>query len=410
MNYRKRREKLEKKLEEYSYTLVYAGDEKQSAGDENYPFEVNRDFYYLTGIDRPRIYLGIWKDPRGVQESLFLERYDERMARWVGGKIRPEEAREISGVESIHYLDELEDTLGFYLGRFSSEVTLGACFRRESVGQEDDGLTREVRRIRRHYPALKVQDVSRHVTELRLVKDREEIRQIQEGIRITDRGLQRMWKSLRSGKNESEMEAWFDFELKKDQAAHSFSPIFASGRNATTLHYSQNDTVMEKGSLLLTDLGAAVHHYCADITRTVPVDGEFTPRQREVYDVVLRCNRHIIAYAKAGMTLRQLNEETVRFYERELPGIGLLQKGHSLEEYYFHSVSHMLGLECHDVDLPQFKLREGNVFTVEPGLYIEEEGIGIRIEDDVAMQDGKAVVLSEGIVKEPSRIEEFLKK
>ena len=166
---------------------------------------------------------------------------------------------------------------------------------------------------------------------------------------------------------------------------------------------------MNDNEMVLIDLGAAYHHYCADISRTFPANGTFTKRQKEIYNIVLGANKHIIEYAKCGMTLRDLNDETIRYYEEHLPATGLLEKG-TVHDYYFHSVSHMLGLETHDVSLMNTPLQPGHVFTVEPGLYIAEEGIGIRIEDDVLMTEDGAVNLSAEIMKEVEDIERFIQK
>ncbi len=411
MNYRNRRERLEKKLENFSINLIYSGEAPYKVADEKYPFEVNRDFYYLTGIDREKMILLMLKQDKGTSTYLFIERYDETMAKWVGPKMLPEQAYEISGISQILYLDEFEDTLGDLLNYYSNKgISLGVDLHREEFNQEDDWLVKETRKLKRHYPTVKVSEISTLITEQRLVKDEEEINELVKAINITNTGLKQMWTNLFSGMNEAEAEAWFNFEVKKARTDYSFDSIFASGKNATTLHYSQNNTEIKPNTLLLTDLGATSNHYCADITRTVPVDGKFSPRQREIYDLVLKGNKHIISYARAGMTLRELNEELLTYYNKELPKHGLLKKGHSLNDYYFHGVSHMLGLQCHDVSIPDYKLRNGNVFTVEPGLYIEEEGIGIRIEDNVVIKNDKAEVLSSMIMKDPDEIEAFFAK
>ncbi|MBQ1386674.1 MAG: aminopeptidase P N-terminal domain-containing protein [Erysipelotrichales bacterium] len=412
MNYSKRRDRLADKLPPYSLFMVCSGKAPYKAGDELYPFEVNRDFYYLTGIDEPKLVYLLWKDKDGYTEELFTERFDPVMAKWVGGKIQAREAAKISGIDAynILYLDQLDEEIGSYLNRFAAKnPALYPCLRREETAQDDDELTKRVRYLQRHYPSLKVYNASPIVTEMRLVKDAEEIKELRKGIHITNEALKLMWKNLKPGMNESEAEAWFDFTLKKERMGHSFDSIFGSGKNATVLHYASNNCVMKDGTLLLTDLGASSRHYCADISRTVPVNGTFTPRQRQIYDTVLACNRHIIDYAKNGMTLRDLHMESLRFYERELPKLGLLKRGKTVRDYYWHSVGHMLGLETHDVAIPEYTLRNGNVFTVEPGLYLEEEGIGVRIEDNVVMKNGRAEVLSAEIMKDPDEIEAFFR-
>ena len=209
---------------------------------------------------------------------------------------------------------------------------------------------------------------------------------------------------------ENELEAHFDFVLKCNQCEHSFPSIIAGGKNGTILHYSDNNQMVKDGDLVLCDLGASYQYLNADITRTFPVNGKFTDRQKQIYNIVLRGNKYIMNMVKPGLTLRQLNNELIKFYETELKQIGLLDNGKKVSDYYWHGVSHMLGLETHDVTIANYKLEPGNVFTIEPGLYLEEENIGIRIEDNVLVTNDGCINLSKDIIKEPEEIESFMAK
>lgn len=224
--------------------------------------------------------------------------------------------------------------------------------------------------------------------------------------------VEAMMKHAYPGVNECELEGAFDFELSKHGVKeHAFPSIVAGGARATTLHYAKNNQVVEDGEMVLIDLGSANEHYCADISRTFPVNGKFTERQKEVYNVVLEAQKLVIDHARPGLTYRDLNNMVIEFYEQELPRLGFLKDGKTVRDYYYHSVSHSLGLDCHDVDTPSMKtLRPGMVITVEPGLYIAEEGIGVRIEDDILITEEKAINLSADILKTVEEIEALMAK
>ena len=270
--------------------------------------------------------------------------------------------------------------------------------------------TKFAQQVKSYFPHAHVANVYPYIAQLRLVKDDEEIETLKRSIETTRLGIESMMKHAEPKMMEYELEAYFDFELKRHNADHSFPSIIAGGKNATILHYGENNTRIKDRSLVLCDLGAAHDHMCADITRTFPINGKFTKRQAEIYDIVLRGNKMIIDAIKPGMTLAQLNRMLVKFYQKELKEVGLLSHGKTVSDYYWHGVSHMLGLDTHDVSLADYQLQEGNVFTVEPGLYIEEENIGIRIEDNVLVTSDGCINLSADIIKEIADIEAFMQK
>lgn len=409
--YKKRRTKLLRSLPSSSITLFFSGKAPYKVGDEKYEFSVDRNFYYLTGLDKENMVLALCKMGEITKEILFIEPYDETQAKWVGGRILPDEASDISNIEEIYLLEELMDTLGSYFQRIydhEERVVVYADFTKQEPYQADRESFVFCRELLKQYPHIELANVAAKITRLRLIKDDIEIEQLKEAIRVTNEGILQMMQASEPEMGEHQIEACFDFVVKSNACKHSFPSIVAGGKNATILHYSDNDEYIEDNELVLCDLGASFEYMNADITRTFPVNGTFTPRQRQIYDIVLAANRYIMSLVKPGITLRGLNNELIRFYEKELDRIGLLKDGHTVEDYYWHGVSHMLGLETHDVTLSNYMIEPGNVFTIEPGLYLEEEGIGIRIEDNVLVTEHGCINLSEAIIKDADEIEKFM--
>lgn len=406
-----RREKLLKELPDYSITLFRSGEAPYSLGDEKYPFEIDRTFYYYTGLDRENLNLMLIKTPKMQQTVLFIEPFDPVMAKWVGGRILREEASEISGIKDVRYNDQLEETISRMIGFLekSQPVTLCGELSKMELNQNWP-LADLFNKIRERHPAVTVRNIAGLTGAARMVKDEEEVELIRKAIAVTNQGIKAMMKSARENVWENEMEACFDFVLKCRQCGHAFHTICASGKNATVLHYGENNQQSKPGDLLLCDLGASWKYYKADITRTFPINGKFSERQREIYDLVLKANQLVKEAAKPGMTTRDLNNIVVEFYEKELPNIGLCQDGKTVRDYYWHGVSHHLGLETHDVSAPDGILKPGCVITNEPGLYLEDEGIGIRIEDDLLITEDGCICLSEAIMKDPDEIERFMAK
>ena len=409
--YSKRREKVLKAMSDNSIAVLFSGKAPMRSEDEAYPFAVNRNFYYLTGLEKEEMALMLQKSGGVTREYLFIMPYDETMARWVGGRMTAEEARAVSDVENVRDYGELDSfTAGLY-NRFRGD----ASFRvycdlwRYEAEQEDSLAMRYVHRLQDRYPALTVRDLYPILTGLRMIKDDYEITCIRQAINTTRLGVEQMMKTIRPSLNEMTMDGLFDFVLRQNMCdENAFKTIAASGKRATILHYSSNNQVMEDGELFLCDLGATFKHYCADISRTFPVNGHFTERQREIYELVLRAQKIVEENARVGVKLRDLDRMVVDFYREELPKHGLTK---DVREYYFHSVSHHLGLDTHDVDLERGgALQAGNVITNEPGLYIEEEGIGIRIEDDLLITGTGAEVLSKDIIKDPDQIEGLMNR
>ena len=410
--YKNRREQLAAMLPENALLFVLSGKEVYSVGDEMFPFAVDRNFFYLTGIDRPNMMYMLAKIDGNATDYLVIERFDEMMAKWVGGKMLPAEAKEISGIETIVMDDEKWSTIHRmmkYQFDHVSNIPVYADLSKQKVDQVTPAIE-FVNEFTSNYNYVSVNNGYEFFTKLRLTKTAEEVAKIEKAVNITDMAIKNMMDHAHGGIGENELEAHFDFTLKCNKSKRAFPTICGSGKNATILHYNSNDQVAEDNTLVLCDLGASFEYYNADITRTFPVNGKFTERQKQIYNVVLEANEMVINSVKPGLTLRGLNDLVIEFYEKKLAEIGLLENGKTVRDYYWHGVSHMLGLETHDVSLSGYKLEPGNVFTVEPGLYLEEEGIGIRIEDDVLVTEDGCINLSKDIIKSVEDIEAYMAK
>lgn len=406
--FKNRREVLLKKLKENSIILLFSGEHIYRSADQIYPFSVNRNFYYLTGIEAPNIIYLAYKKNNEIVENVFVERIDEQMEKWIGKKLRPKEAIEFSGIKSAKFEYEFESIFESLMMNFSFKNVYFDLERRNFNGNETKSIN-FAKKISDRYSQLNLIDVYFDIAQMRIVKDEDEIRKIQRAIDITQSGVESIMKNSKVGLKENQIEAYFDFEIKtKGSTGHAFKTIAAAGKNATILHYENNDSYTEDNDLILFDLGAEFEYYCADISRTFPVNGKFSNRQKQIYNIVLKAQLATIDAIKPGKTTAQINEITKKVLCEECKNIGLIEKDEELFEYYFHGVSHSLGLDTHDVGERSAKLEVGAVITVEPGLYIPKEKIGIRIEDDVLITENGCLNLSKNIIKTVEEIENFM--
>ena len=410
-----RRKQILDSKKENTAVVVFSGAAPMKSQDEAYPFAVDRNFFYLTGIERENMILVMRKNYLGeYSETLFIEPYDEVLAKWVGGRMRGAEATEISGVEAIADVGEFPDRLNSMVenSRGLGKLTFFLDLWRYHKDQADTPAHTLAATLQTKYPAVAIEDINGDMAAMRSVKDDKEIafmRQAQEHTRIA---IEEMMRYAKPGMNERELEGAFDFALMKQGVRdHAFHSIFAGGKRATTLHYGENDQTVYDGELVLIDLGSAYGNYCADISRTFPVNGKFTERQKQLYNAVLEAQRIVIANAKPGLTTRQLNQMVVDYYETRLDDLGLRKDGKTVRDYYYHGVSHQLGLDTHDICTERERtLKPGMVITVEPGLYIEDESIGIRIENDVLITEDGCIDLSVAIPRTVEEIEAIMAK
>ena len=411
-----RRNKLFEILPDNSVVLIFSGVAKIKSRDENYPFFANRDFFYLTGIEQENSVLMMIKCPGERKEYLFLDEYDQLKERWTGKRLTFEEASEISQIENVYSNNNFQTMLTMALVQenniygeiknllldLSDEIKIKANTSTQLYKEE----------LQNRYPHLNFIDSHPLVTELRLVKSESEIADLVEAINMTNIGINDLLKNMHIGTVEHELSDRFEYYGKTHGRKElAFDTIVASGANCTILHHpvSQQTRSIEAEDLVLFDLGYKHNGYCADISRTYPASGVFTEKQRDVYLAVLACNLAVIDHVKPGLTLNDLQEYAINTLKIECLKRGLIESEDDILKYYIHSVSHFLGLDTHDVGTKDRKLVPGNVITVEPGLYFVEDGIGVRIEDDVLVTATGAVVLSKSIKKEINDIERLLK-
>ncbi|MBV1819819.1 aminopeptidase P family protein [Anaerosalibacter bizertensis] len=406
----KNRKELGKALEDNSILLLFAGTAPYKSADEQYQFAPNRNFYYLTGIDREKIILLISKIDGDISEKIFVERPDPVMARWIGARMTAEEAKEVSGVENIDYLDKFEETIGSILERNRIEK-LYLDLERQEIRAAITDPQYFAKMINERYPYIEIKNAYYDIAKLRVIKSDEEIQLMKKAIEITQEGIENMIDNIKPGMMEYEIEAYFDFTLKKNGIYEkAFKTIAASGKNATILHYVENNCRAEDGDLILFDLGAQYKYYNADISRTFPVNGKFTERQKQIYNVVLKAKEAVEEAARPGLPYKELNEIAKKVLTEGCKELGLIRDDKELVKYYFHSVSHYLGLDAHDIGIYNTVLKPGMVITNEPGLYIEEEGIGIRIEDDLLITEDGCENLSKDILKTVEEIEDYMNR
>lgn len=400
-----RRESIIKDLGNNSIMVLYSSDNTKT-GDV---FNVNRNFYYLTGIDEPNCVLLVTNINDKINSKLFILPQDPIQAKWVGDRITAKEASEISGineVENFYQFDEIFTSILDRLRAHNDIIIYLDLWTEEGIVTKSNMLAGK---LRKEYPAYAICDSFSIITQYRLIKDESEITCISQAIKITDLGVSSMMKTIKPNINEMSLEGVFAFTLFQNKCNKTaFKTICASGPRATVLHYQENNQDVKDGELLLCDLGATYRNYCADISRTFPVNGKFTDRQKELYRIVLNAQKIVEKNAVVGTNIKKLTELVVEYYKEELPKHNLNK---DVSEYFYHSVSHHLGLDIHDVDggLGD-ELKAGMVITNEPGLYVADEGIGIRIEDDLLITSTGAQCLSSSIIKTPEEIEAFMKK
>ena len=413
--YISRRKQLLENKKENTAVVIFSGNAPMKSQDEAYPFSVDRNFFYLTGIERENMILVMRKNYLGqCSETLFIEPYDEVLAKWVGGRMREAEATEISGILDIANVETFPDRLNGMVehSRGLGKLTFWLDLWRYHKEQADTPAHTLAATLQKKYPAVAIEDINGDMAAMRSVKGEEEIalmRKAQEHTRIA---IEQMMAYAKPGMNERELEGAFDFALMKQGVRdHAFHSIFAGGKRATTLHYGENDQIVNDGEMVLIDLGSAYGNYCADISRTFPINGKFTDRQKQLYNTVLEAQKIVIAAAKPGLTTRDLNQLVIDYYETRLDDLGLRKDGKTVRDYYYHGVSHQLGLDTHDICTERERtLKPGMVITVEPGLYIEDESIGIRIENDVLITEDGCIDLSVAIPRTTDEIEAIMAK
>ncbi len=411
MDYKKRRQTVFDRMADNSIAVLYSGIEHHVSADEYDLFtaHANRNFFYLTGLRRDKMALVLDKAAAEPKTTLFIEEADPSMERWYGRKVTVDEAKELSGIDNVRFIDELDGALDMIMTREDVYTAYFDTYRHQKEDLPDYNVVK-ANEFKTAYPGVSIRNLFPFVAEQRMQKDEDEIALTKEAIKLTDTALKNVLANLKPGMFEYEAQADFEYSIRRNGAEWTAFPTIAgSGMNGTMLHYETNQDMMEDGSLLLMDLGARVRGYNSDITRTYPVNGKYTERQRQVYDIVLEANRTVLKEAKPGMTTVDLNNICKKVLAAGCIRLGLIEKEEEISRYYMHGVSHHLGIDVHDVTVDfNKKLRPGAIISDEPGLYIDEWEIGIRIEDDLLITEDGAVCLSEEIMRDADEIEAYM--
>lgn len=415
------RKRLLKELKSNSVVVVNSNDLLPTNSDGTMRFRQNSDLFYLTGVDQEETILVLCPDfpDKKHKEILFLKETNEHIATWEGHKLTKEEARAATGIDTILWVSEFQSVFKTMMVMGDTEhVYLNTNDHyRADVGVE----TREMRFVescQQKYPLHRYERLAPILHRLRSVKSKQEIELLQQACDITEKGFRRLLKFVKPGVMEYEIEAELAHEfLRNSSRGFAYEPIIASGVDSCVLHYIDNHKVCNDGDILLLDIGAEYANYNADLTRTVPVNGKFSKRQKDVYNAVLAVQREAIQLLRPGEKYFEYHKEVQQIMERELIGLKLLDKRDIkrqdkskplFQKYFMHGTGHQLGLDVHDVGNMYHKMQEGQVWTVEPGIYIREEGLGVRIENNVVIQKKGVFDLMKNIPVEADEIEELM--
>lgn len=393
------RKNLGKLLPEKALAISNANDVLPSNADGTLPFHPNSDLFYLSGIEQEESRLVLFpscSNPKH-REILFIREPNEHLKIWEGYKHNKEDAGKISGIQTVYWIQDFDDI--FQL--LAAEADVFYLNSNEHNRADNEVETRDQRlnqEIQKKYPLHRIERLAPYLHDLRFCKSAEEIKLIKQAIEITSQGFQQVLRMVKPGVKEYEIEAEWAREFIRRRSKFAYTPIVASGANACVLHYLQNDQACKKGDLLLMDVGACYANYNADLSRTIPVSGKFTRRQKQVYNSVLRVLRQSIRNATVGKSLKEWQTDAHDLMTEEMLRLKLITPSQvkkqdpekpACRKYFMHGLGHSLGLDVHDVSNGQSEFRENSVFTVEPGIYVPDEGFGIRLEDNIQVtQDG----------------------
>jgi len=420
--YKKNRKKFMKKMKPKSLAVFNSNDIYPVSADSTLPFAQHRDIFYLTGVDQEESILLLFPDAidKKDREILFLKETNDHIKVWEGEKLTKEKATERTGIKNVQWLQNFEPTLK-RLAYQAKRIYINTNEHYRANTEVETREDRFIKKAKAMFPGHKFERSNPILQRLRSVKEPEEIAQIQKACDITEAGFRRILDKVKPGMKEYELEAEFAHEfLRRGSRGFAYTPIIASGANANVLHYIQNDAEIKDGDLILLDVGAEYGNWASDMTRCVPANGKFSPRQKEVYEAVLRVKDAAAKMLKPGVIWKDYQEKVGRIMEKELLKLGLLTEEDiknenpdwpAYKKYFMHGTSHHMGLDTHDYGILEEPMKAGMVFTVEPGIYIPEEGIGVRIEDDYVIQEkGEPVNLMKNIPITVEEIEALMAK
>lgn len=418
--FERNRKKVLKFLQPNSLVVIHSNDQMFRNGDQYFPFRQSSDLFYLTGIDQEKTILTLCPNHpnKDYREILFILESNEKIAVWEGHKYTKEEAFETSGIKTIKYITDFESIfreLAIKAESIYLNLNENPKFKPEAPSADE----RFVDVLKKEFPAHEIERLAPIMKHIRLKKNAEEIEVMQEACDITAKAFHRVLKFVKAGVAEYEVEAEITHEFLRNRATgHAYPPIIAAGKSACVLHYIENNKTTKDGDLLLMDFGAEYANYAADCTRTIPVNGKFTPRQKECYEAVLRVMKKAISWLTPGTTINRVNERVEKLLQEEHIKLGLYTQedvekqdpnNPLVKKYYPHGTCHFIGLDVHDVGERTTVLEEGMVLTCEPGIYIPDENIGIRIENDIVV-NLQPIDLMKDIPKEVDEIESLMAK
>ena len=399
--------------------IFNANDIMPTNADGTMPFRQNNDLFWLSGVDQEESVLIISPNhpDKNMREVLFLKETNEHIAIWEGAKLTKEGALKTSGIKTVFWLNELDDKLAELISKAAAiYLNKNIHSRAASKVQTRDDRFRNM--IGEKFSNKEIKEVAPIMHELRSIKSEVEIGLIQNACNITEKGFRRILPMIKPGVMEYEIEAELIHEFLSNRSnGFAFQPIIGSGIDSCVLHYIENNKECKDGDMVLMDFGAEYANYASDFTRTVPVNGRFSQRQKAVYNSVLHVMKEAIKMLTPGTMFKEYNKEVGRIMELELIKLGLLDK-HDVQKqdgekplykkYFMHGTSHYLGLDVHDVGNLEWAMKEGMVFTCEPGIYIQEEGLGIRLENDILVRANGPDDLMKNIPIEAEEIEELM--
>ncbi len=397
----KNRQKIAQKLGPGECAILCSNDVLRTNADGVWGFKQNTDLFYLSGIDQEDTFLFLFPEhpDKNLREVLFIRKTDEFLKIWEGEKLTKEQARKISGIEHVLFSDSFESSIKKWLVK-ADNVYLNT--NEASISLDATAQIKLIQQLKGLFPLHTFKRLAPLLCELRMIKEPEEIALIEKAIKITKIGFLEALKKIKNLSFEFEVEAELTYHFLMNRSrGHAFLPIMAGGASANILHYVENNQRLNAGNLLLMDFGAEYANYNADITRTVPINGQFTKRQKEVYTAVLEILNFNRKNMVTGKSFDDLKTENYSFIFEKLRELNLGKSGDKkdtlVNKYMPHSVSHHLGLDVHDVSNKYTLFAPGMVLTCEPGIYIQEEGLGIRLEEDLLITSTENVNLSEQI-------------
>lgn len=419
--YSQNRKEFSQHLEPNSIAVFFSNDLMPKTADQFFSFHQNTDMFYLSGIDQEESILILYPDAPSekMKEILLLRETNEYIAVWEGEKLTKEKARSFSGIKNVQWNDQFSALIK---GLLSHADTVYFNFNEHDRYDSDVPYLnyRMAKKIKDEYPLHTYKRANPIMKKLRAIKNDGEIEMMQMACNITGDAFLRVLKFVKPGVKEYEIEGEIIHEfIRKAARGHAYEPIVASGANACVLHYVQNHDVCKDGDLILFDFGCEYGMYASDLSRTIPVNGKYTPRQKEVYNAVLDVQKQCYQMLRPGVILAEYQAEVEKLLENKCIELGLFTKSDVanqnpeqplVKKYFPHGTSHHIGLDVHDIPFREDKIEAGMAFTIEPGLYIREEGIGVRIENDIIITNEGYLDLMQDIPREVEEIEDIMNR